>query len=145
MKRRAFRSTPLGYTASQARSGTHDAMPVLEAFPNQYPGYYEIKIDMPEYTAMCPKTGQPDFGTLSLEYAPAKSVVELKSLKLYLHGFRSMGIFYENVVNRFLDDVVRAVKPRWARVTGKFTPRGGISSTVTAEYPRPTTRRGGRR
>lgn len=136
MKRRPFRSTPLGYTASQARSGTNDRMPVLEAFPNQYPGYYEIKIEMPEYTAICPKTAQPDFGTLTLEYAPGKSVVELKSLKLYLHGFRNMGIFYENAVNRVLDDVVRAVKPRWARVVGRFTPRGGLSSTVTAEFPR---------
>lgn len=131
-----FRSTGLGYSAAQARSGTSHKLPELEAFPNQYPGYYEIKIDMPEYTAMCPKTGQPDFGTLTLEYAPGKWVVELKSLKLYLHGFRNVGIFYENVVNRFLDDVVRTVKPRWAKVTGKFTPRGGISSTVTAEFPR---------
>ena len=135
-RRTEFESTGLGYTARQARSGTRDRLPSLEAFPNQQAGYYEIKIEMPEYTAICPKTGQPDFGTLTLEYAPGRWVVELKSLKLYLHGFRNMGIFYENAVNRVLDDVVRAVKPRWAKVTGEFTPRGGLRSTITAAYPR---------
>ncbi|MDE2293261.1 MAG: NADPH-dependent 7-cyano-7-deazaguanine reductase QueF [Elusimicrobia bacterium] len=137
MKRRPkFRATGLGYTAAQARSGLAAQLPTLEAFPNQAQGYYEIRIEMPEYTAICPKTGQPDFGTLTLEYAPGRWVVELKSLKMYLQGYRNMGIFYENAVNRFLDDVARAVKPRWARVTGQFTPRGGLRSTVTAEFPR---------
>ena len=134
--KRPFRATGLGYTAAQARSGGTVVLPALEAFPNQHPGYYEIKIEMPEYTAICPKTGQPDFGVLTLEYAPGRWVVELKSLKRYLHGYRNVGIFYENAVNRFLDDVARAVKPRWARVTCQFTPRGGMRSTVTAEFPR---------
>lgn len=132
------RTTKLGYTAAQARSGTRDAMPAIEAFPNQYPGRgFVIRIEYPEYTAVCPKTGLPDFGTIVIEYVPAKLCLELKSLKLYLLAFRDKGIFYENAVNRILDDVVLACRPARATVTGNFTPRGGMSSSVVAQWPRP--------
>ena len=107
----------------------------LETFPNQYPTReYQVEIVCPEFTSMCPKTGQPDFGTITFLYAPAQTCVELKSLKLYLQRFRNEGIFYENVVNRLLDDFVRACQPRWLKVIGAFTPRGGITTTVTCEH-----------
>ena len=129
------KTTTLGYTSGQARSGTSESLPPIETWANQYRGY-EIRIDMPEFTSICPKTGLPDFGTLTLRYLPAKECVELKSLKYYMLAYRNMGIFYENAVNRILDDVVRAAKPHWAVVTGAFTTRGGMHSTVTARYPR---------
>jgi 7-cyano-7-deazaguanine reductase len=111
----------------------------LETFPNQYPGRdYEIEIRCPEFTSVCPKTGQPDFGTLTFIYTPAERCVELKSLKLYLQSFRNQGIFYEHVVNRILDDFVAACRPRRLKVIGAFTPRGGITTTVTACYSAPT-------
>jgi 7-cyano-7-deazaguanine reductase len=104
----------------------------LETFPNPRPGRdYSIEIVCPEFTSVCPKTGQPDFGTLTFTYTPGESCVELKSLKLYLQGFRNQGIFYEQVTNRILDDFVAACRPRRCRVSGAFTPRGGISTTVT--------------
>jgi 7-cyano-7-deazaguanine reductase len=107
----------------------------LETFANQYPDRdYAIEIVCPEFTSMCPVTGQPDFGTITFVYTPAEKCVELKSLKLYLQGFRNEGIFYENVVNRLLDDFVRACQPRRVKVIGAFTPRGGISTTVTCEH-----------
>jgi 7-cyano-7-deazaguanine reductase len=107
----------------------------LETFANQYPGRdYTIDIVCPEFTSMCPKTGQPDFGTIAFNYIPDRLCVELKSLKLYLQRFRNEGIFYENVVNRLLDDFVRACQPRHLTVIGTFTPRGGISTTVTCVY-----------
>ena len=107
----------------------------LETFANQYPGRdYFIEIVCPEFTSMCPKTGQPDFGTITYTYTPDKLCVELKSLKLYLQCFRNEGIFYENVVNRLLDDFVKACKPRRLKVVGAFTPRGGITTTVTCQY-----------
>lgn len=121
--------------ASQARAGLDVRLPPLETFPNQYRGY-EIKIEMPEYTSVCPKTGLPDFGTLTLHYLPDRLCVELKSLKHYILGYRDLGIFYENAVNRVLDDVARAVRPVWAVVTGTFNTRGGMHSTVIARYPR---------
>jgi 7-cyano-7-deazaguanine reductase len=106
----------------------------LETFPNQYPHRdYTIEIDCPEFTSVCPKTGQPDFGTITFSYIPGERCVELKSLKLYLQRYRNQGIFYETVVNRLLEDFATACKPRWLRVIGKFTPRGGITTTVTAE------------
>lgn len=108
---------------------------ILETFPNSFPGRdYTIEIRCPEFTSVCPKTGQPDFGTLVFTYTPAAKCVELKSLKLYLQQFRNMGIFYEDATNRILDDLVQAVQPKWMRLQAMFTPRGGISTTVTAEY-----------
>jgi 7-cyano-7-deazaguanine reductase len=107
----------------------------LEVFPNQYPRRdYVIEIVCPEFTSMCPKTGQPDFGTITYTYTPNEWCVELKSLKLYLQRFRNEGIFYENVTNRLLEDFVNACKPRRLKVVGAFTPRGGITTTVTCMY-----------
>ncbi len=107
----------------------------LETFVNQYPGRdYVIEIVCPEFTSMCPKTGQPDFGTITYTYTPNEKCVELKSLKLYLHRYRNQGIFYEHAVNRLLDDFVKACQPRRAKVVGAFTPRGGISTTVSCGY-----------
>jgi 7-cyano-7-deazaguanine reductase len=107
----------------------------LETFPNPSPGRdYTIEIVCPEFTSVCPKTGHPDFGTITFRYTPDKLCVELKSLKLYLHGFRNRGIFYEAVTNKLLDDFVKACSPRRCKVTGAFTARGGITTTVTCEH-----------
>lgn len=124
-----------GYTDEHARSGIDAPLPALETFPNQYRGY-TITIEYPEYTSVCPKTGLPDFGTLIIEYLPAERCVELKSLKMYLLAYRNLGIFYENAVNRVLEDLAEACQPVWATVTGKFTARGGMRSTVVARWPR---------
>ncbi|MEO6811821.1 MAG: preQ(1) synthase [Isosphaeraceae bacterium] len=108
---------------------------LLETFPNQFPGRdYEIEITCPEFTAVCPMTGQPDFGAIEITYVPAGLCVELKSLKLYLFAFRDRGIFYEHSINTILDDLVAACQPRSMTVVGRFTPRGGISSKITARY-----------
>lgn len=110
-------------------------MALLETFPNQFPNRdYEIEITCPEFTAVCPKTGQPDFATIIITYTPDASVIELKSLKLYLFDYRNRGIFYEHSVNTILDDLVGACLPRQMRVVGQFTPRGGISSRITASH-----------
>jgi len=107
----------------------------LETFPNPSSGRdYTIEIVCPEFTSICPKTGQPDFGTITYTYTPDRSCVELKSLKLYLQAFRDRGIYYEDVTNRLLDDFVRACSPRRCKVVGAFTPRGGITTTVTCVY-----------
>lgn len=107
----------------------------LESFANEYPGRdYEIKIVCPEFTSVCPKTGQPDFGILTFTYTPAERCVELKSLKLYLQKFRNEGIFYEHVTNRILDDLVAVLQPRRMTLEASFTPRGGISTTVTCTH-----------
>jgi 7-cyano-7-deazaguanine reductase len=107
----------------------------LETFANQFPGRaYTIEILCPEFTSVCPKTGQPDFGTLTFRYEPDQKCVELKSLKLYLQQFRNEGIFYEHVTNRILDDLVAMVEPRWMELIAAFTPRGGIHTTVTARH-----------
>ena len=124
-----------GYTDEHARAGLDAQLPEIETFPNQFPGY-EIEIVIPEFTSVCPKTGLPDFGKLTIRYVPDKRCVELKSLKLYELGYRNLGIFYENVVNRFLRDFIRAVKPVSVTVTGEFTPRGGLYSKVTASWRR---------
>ncbi|MGH9414968.1 MAG: preQ(1) synthase [Terriglobales bacterium] len=124
------------YTDEQARAGLKTPLPALETFPNQFPGY-EIAIAIPEYTSVCPKTGLPDFGCLTITYMPRARCLELKSLKEYLLAYRNLGIFYENAVNRILEDIASACKPVWARVEGAFTARGGISSTITARLPRP--------
>jgi 7-cyano-7-deazaguanine reductase len=107
----------------------------LETFPNPGAGRdYIVEIVCPEFTSVCPKTGQPDFGTITYRYTPAEKCVELKSLKLYLQRFRHQGIFYEAVVNRLLDDFVLACKPLRCQVIGSFTPRGGITTTVTCQH-----------
>ena len=108
---------------------------VLETFENQYPSRdYTIEIVCPEFTSVCPKTGQPDFGTLVFRYVPDGKCVELKSLKLYLQQFRNEGIFYEHVTNRILDDVASVLQPRRMELTAAFTARGGITTTVTAAF-----------
>jgi 7-cyano-7-deazaguanine reductase len=122
-----------GYTDEHAISGVDAKLPEIETWPNQYPGY-EIEIVIPEFTSVCPKTGLPDFGKLTLRYIPDKQCLELKSLKMYELSYRSLGIFYENVVNKFLRDVVKACNPIEATVIGEFTPRGGINSKVTATW-----------
>ena len=129
------------YTDEHARAGVDAVLPDIETWPNQFPGY-EIEIVLPEFTSVCPKTGLPDFGALTLRYVPDKLCLELKSLKMYSLAYRSLGIFNENVVNRFLRDVVRAAKPVSATVVGEFTPRGGLEATVTATWSK---KRGSRR
>ena len=108
---------------------------LLETFPNPHPRRdYEIQHVAPEFTSVCPMTGQPDFGTIKLSYIPDKLCVELKSYKFYLQSFRQCGIFYEDVTNRILDDLVKALKPRAMTLTTEWTPRGGLHSIVTASY-----------
>jgi len=108
----------------------------LETFPNPSPDRdYEIRFECPEFTCLCPKTGQPDFATFHIEYVPDQLCVELKSLKLYLWSFRDEGAFHEAVTNRILDDLVAATKPRAMSVVGEFMVRGGITTTVEANYP----------
>ena len=107
----------------------------LEAFPNRYPKRdYTITINCPEFTSVCPKTGLPDFGTIIIEYIPKKLCIELKSLKYYLLKYRNQGIFYEYAVNKILDDLVKLLRPKTMIITGNFTPRGGISTSVVARY-----------
>ena len=107
----------------------------IETFENPHPTRdYVIRHVAPEYTSVCPMTGQPDFGTIEVEYVADKLCVELKSLKLYLQSYRDVGVFYEDAVNRILDDLVAACRPRRMKVTGRFKPRGGMHSIVTAEY-----------
>jgi 7-cyano-7-deazaguanine reductase len=123
------------YTEQHAKAGLDAKLPAIETWPNQFRGY-QIKIVIPEFTSVCPKTGLPDFGTLTLEYEPDKLCLELKSFKHYILAYRNLGIFYENVVNRVLADVARTVRPVAATLTGEFTPRGGLRSTITARYRR---------
>ncbi len=128
------------YLGRHAQAGIRTELPAIECWENQYPGY-EIEIVIPEYTAVCPKTGLPDFGTITVRYTPDKWCLELKSLKEYINAYRSVGIFYENAVNRILRDLVAACKPVWMTVWGEFTPRGGIHSKVEATYSRGRKRR----
>jgi len=123
-----------GYTSDHARAGINAKLPALDTWPNQFPGY-EITIRVPEYTSVCPKTGLPDYGAITIEYEPKKHCLELKALKLYLLAYRNLGIFYENAVNRILRDIVAATQPVWCRVTGDFTPRGGLTTSVEAHWP----------
>ena len=123
------------YTERHARSGVGAKLPVLECWPNQYPGY-QITIEIPEFTSVCPRTNLPDFGIVRIVYEPKKWCVELKALKYYVNGYRNVGIFQENAVNRILKDFAAAVKPVWAVVTGEFNARGGIKTTVEARYPK---------
>ena len=109
--------------------------PAIEAFKNIYEDRdYLIHFDVPECTCICPKTGLPDFLTIQLTYKPGACCIELKSFKLYIVAFRNVGIFHENLVNKILDDVAACVHPKWAKVEGIVNPRGGIQTTVTAEY-----------
>ena len=110
----------------------------LQTFPNPQPARdYRIHIEIPEFTCLCPKTGQPDFATLLLDYIPDRRCVELKSLKLYIWSYRDRGAFHEAVTNQILDDVVRAIAPRYARLEARFNVRGGIFTTVVAEHRKP--------
>ena len=110
-------------------------MPKIEVFSNVYPGKdFQIDFTIPEFTAICPKTGLPDFGILEISYKPNISCIELKSLKEYVLSFRNVGIFHENVVNKLLEDLVQACHPFYLKVRGDFNPRGGIKSIVTREY-----------
>ncbi len=129
------------YTREHAKAGLDAHFPEIETWPNQFQGY-EIVVDDPEFTSVCPKTGLPDFGTLTIRYLPNKHCLELKSLKEYLQSYRNLGIFQENIVNRVLEDVVLWAKPKWAEVKGDFRPRGGISTVVVAKWPRAKERRG---
>ncbi len=128
------------YTPEHAAAGLDAKFPEIETWPNQFPGY-EIVIDDPEFTSVCPKTGLPDFGVITLRYQPDKACLELKSYKEYLQSYRNLGIFQENIVNRVLEDVVRWAKPMWAEVKGDFRPRGGISTVVIAKWPRGKSKR----
>jgi 7-cyano-7-deazaguanine reductase len=123
-----------GYTDEHARAGINAKLPKIETWPNQFPGY-AITTRYPEYTSMCPKTGLPDYGTITIEYEPRRECLELKSLKMYLLAYRNLGIFYENAVNRMLADIVAAAKPVWCIVRGEFTARGGLTTTIEARWP----------
>jgi 7-cyano-7-deazaguanine reductase len=127
------------YTDEHSRAGLTAPLPQIETWPNQYADY-EIVVEIPEYNAICPKTGQPDFGHVTIRYVPDRQCLELKSLKLYITAYRNVGIFYENVVNRILDDCAAACRPKSMTVTGKFSSRGGIWSIVEARYPRVNSR-----
>lgn len=110
--------------------------PAIEVWENQYPDReYQVDLEVPEFTCICPKTGLPDFATVIVHYAPARYCLELKSFKEYIISYRNVGIFHEHFVNKILDDIVRDCAPRWVRVEAVMNPRGGITTTVRAEYP----------
>lgn len=111
--------------------------PAIEVWKNQYPDkVYKICLDIPEFTCICPKTGLPDFAVIRIEYSPAGHCIELKSFKMYTIFYRNLGIFHEHVINKMLDDFVSACRPRWAKISAEFNPRGGIKTTLTREYLR---------
>ncbi|MBV8842517.1 MAG: NADPH-dependent 7-cyano-7-deazaguanine reductase QueF [Bryobacterales bacterium] len=124
------------YSDEHAEAGVRAGLPQIETWRNQFHTGYEIEISMPEFTSVCPKTGLPDHGTLTLKYVPDRWCLELKSLKMYTLAFRNLGIFQENVVNRVLQDVVKASQPISATVTGEFAARGGIPTKITASFSR---------
>jgi 7-cyano-7-deazaguanine reductase len=124
------------YTDEHARAGINTPLPSIDCFENQFKNY-EITISIPEYTSICPRSGLPDFGTITIRYVPNKWCVELKSLKTYILAYRGLGIFYENAVNRILGDFVKASKPIKVTVTGEFNVRGGMKSMIEASYPPP--------
>src|SRR4051794_12639875 len=127
--------TQLGHRSILSAEQIENPRTILEAFANPRPGReYDIKFVFPEFTSMCPVTGQPDFATITVEYVPDKLCVEMKSLKLYYLAFRNKGIFYEGVVNTILDDLVAMLKPRRMTVVGEFAVRGGTAGVVTAKY-----------
>lgn len=121
------------YTDEHAAAGIDAKLPEIETWPNQFPGY-EIEIDVPEFTSVCPKTGLPDFGVVTVNYVPDKLCLELKSFKMYTLAYRSLGIFQENIVNCFVRDIVKACKPVRITVTGEFAPRGGLGSRIVATW-----------
>ena len=126
------------YTDEHAGAGVAAALPEIECWPNQFPQRdYRIEISTPEFTSVCPRTGLPDHGTITIRYTPDRACLELKSLKMYWLAYRNLGIFQENAVNRILEDCVRACRPRELEVKGEFTPRGGVYSTISASYSRP--------
>jgi 7-cyano-7-deazaguanine reductase len=113
----------------------NEKIKIIEVFENAYPGRdYTVIHEAPEFTSLCPKTGQPDFATITVEFIPDKLCIELKSLKLYFNSFRNDGIYFESVTNRILEDLVEACQPRFMRITAEFNTRGGISSIIEAEY-----------
>jgi 7-cyano-7-deazaguanine reductase len=117
------------------KEATMTKHPNIELFDNPKPDRdYTITIRCPEFTSLCPKTGQPDFGEIIIEYSPDKTCIELKSLKFYMQTYRNQGIFYEALTNNILDDLTGACKPRWMKITSRFTPRGGITTEVKADY-----------
>ena len=122
------------YTQDHARAGINAPLPKIECFRNQFKNY-EITISISEFTSVCPRTGLPDFGTITIRYVPNQWCIELKSLKMYILAYRNLGIFYENAVNRILRDFVKASKPIKAIVTGGFNVRGGMESVIEAFYP----------
>lgn len=124
-----------GTTDAHAQAGLDTPLPPLETWPSQFPEDYTVTISIPEFTSICPKTGLPDFATLTVAYVPRGLCVELKSLKEYLLAYRNLGIFNENVVNRVLGDLVQTLDPRRITVRGVFTPRGGIQTTVEVSHP----------
>ena len=131
-----MRTQNTGYTDDHAASGLDHVFPSIDTWQNQFAAY-EILVDDPEFTSICPKTSLPDFGVLTIRYMPREQCLELKSLKEYLFHYRNLGIFQENIANQVLNDIVKATDPVWAIVKGDFRPRGGISTVVTATYPRP--------
>ncbi|MGB2579735.1 7-cyano-7-deazaguanine reductase [Elusimicrobium simillimum] len=123
-----------GYTKDHARKGADAVLPDIQCWENQYKRDYDIKIVLPEFSSVCPKTGLPDFGVITIDYVPDQLCLELKSLKYYFLEYRDMGIFMENIANKVLDDIVKACSPKKAVVTGDFTPRGGLRSVIVAKY-----------
>jgi 7-cyano-7-deazaguanine reductase len=130
------------YTTEHARAGIDTPLPEIECFENQFRNY-GITISIPEFTSICPRSGLPDFGTITIRYVPDKWCAELKSLKMYILAYRNLGIFYENAVNRILRDFAKATRPVRAQVVGEFNVRGGMKSTIEASYPmKPRGRKG---
>ena len=127
------------YTDKHAAAGIDAALPEIETWPNQFRGY-QVEISVPEFTSICPKTGLPDSGTITVNYVPDKACLELKSFKMYTIAYRNLGIFQENVVNCFLRDIVKACKPVSITVTGDFVPRGGLGSKMTASWSKRSAR-----
>lgn len=121
------------YTDEHAAAGIDAKLPEIETWPNQFPAY-EIEIDVPEFTSVCPKTGLPDFGVITVNYVPDQLCLELKSFKMYTLAYRDLGIFQENIVNCFVRDIVKACQPVRLTVTGDFAPRGGLGSRIVASF-----------
>jgi 7-cyano-7-deazaguanine reductase len=123
------------YTEKHAKAGIDEKLPRIDVFKNYYKKY-EVTIEIPEFTSICPKSSLPDFGKITIRYRPNRNCLELKSLKMYMLAYRNIGIFNENAVNKILEDIVEASKPVWAEVTGIFNPRGGMDIIISARYPR---------
>jgi 7-cyano-7-deazaguanine reductase len=122
------------YSDQHAAAGIFSPLPKIETWKNQFANY-EITIEVPEFTSVCPRTGIPDFGHITIKYLPKQLCIELKSFKYYILGYRNLGIFYENAVNRMLKDLIKTCKPKWMIVRGEFNIRGGMKTTVEAKFP----------